>query len=403
MLSYSYIQAACKYSAYLRNLIQNDRLDTDFLSQIIEARLPSDFFSNFANWTEFIDQLDEMNLKKELRHLRCIVFIHLLIRDLAHLASLDEVMETMSDLAEFTLLQAQKWVERYYSLRYGCPIGEESLRHQHLSIIAMGKLGGRELNVSSDIDLIFTFPEEGATDGLRSISQQEFFTKVAQKLIRIIDEVTEDGRVFRVDMRLRPYGDSGPIVLSETALENYLLTQGREWERYAWLKARVISPYPNHVDQLVCPFVYRKYLDYYSLEAMKKLHHRIKQDISLSVAIENIKLGFGGIREVEFIAQIFQLIRGGNLAELQLRGTQAALKGIKDLHLLSREHSDKLLEAYRFLRHVEHRLQYRNDQQTQLLPSQPVEQNLLAESMGFADYASFLKVLGAYREEVNAL
>ena len=197
---------------------------------------------------------------------------------------------------------------------YGTPIGRYTKSPQHLSVVAMGKAGGYELNVSSDIDLIFIYPESGNTDGRRERGNQEFFTKVGQKLIALLNDITADGQVFRVDMRLRPDGDSGALVLSETALEQYLITQGREWERYAWCKGRVVTPYPNDIKSLVRPFVFRKYLDYSAYEAMRNLHRQIRSEVSKKGMADNIKLGAGGIREVEFIAQIFQMIRGGQNA-----------------------------------------------------------------------------------------
>jgi len=267
----------------------------------------------------------------------------------------------------------------------------------------MGKAGGYELNVSSDIDLIFVYPESGDTDGRRERGNQEFFTKVGQKLIALLNDITADGQVFRVDMRLRPDGDSGALVLSETALEQYLITQGREWERYAWCKGRVVTPYPNDIKALVRPFVFRKYLDYSAYEAMRNLHRQIRSEVSKKGMADNIKLGAGGIREVEFIAQIFQMIRGGQMRTLQLKGTQETLMKLAELGIMPSENVETLLAAYRFLRDVEHRLQYWDDQQTQTLPSSPEQQQLLAESMGFDSYAAFSDDLNAHRTKVNQL
>ncbi|MCV2503479.1 MAG: bifunctional glutamine synthetase adenylyltransferase/deadenyltransferase, partial [Neisseriaceae bacterium] len=303
------VQKAIPYSAFLERLLQSRRIDQDKLNYLSEKPLPDNFFNAFAPWNEIIEQLNEEELKKQLRRLRTITFSQLLVRDLALVGSLNEVMQTMTKLADFSLLKAQELAEKQYSIRYGNPIGSVSQNIQHLTIIAMGKMGGYELNASSDIDIIFNFPEDGMTDGKKSISNQEFFSKVAKKIIAIIDDITEDGRVFRVDTRLRPNGDSGPIVMSEDGLENYLLREGREWERYAWIKARVVSPFPNNIRSLVTPFIYRKYLDFNSFQAMRKLHQQIRPEISRNDLNDNIKLGHGGIREIEFIAQIFQMIR----------------------------------------------------------------------------------------------
>jgi [glutamine synthetase] adenylyltransferase / [glutamine synthetase]-adenylyl-L-tyrosine phosphorylase len=268
------IESAQRYSPYLYNLINSKQISTTQLSSLLNEPLSCGFFHNFTSWDKIENTLNEHQLKYYLSLLRCLTFAQVMVRDLNHLASLEEVMLTMSNLADFCLIKAQRLTEKLYTQRYGEPIGTESQNIQHLTIIAMGKLGGQELNVSSDIDLIFTYPEEGRSSGRRQISLQEFFIKTTQKIIQLIDNTTENGRIFRVDNRLRPYGDSGSIVMSEEALENYLLTQGRAWERYAWIKARVVSPYPNRIKKLITPFVYRKYLDFNSLESMRQLHRQ---------------------------------------------------------------------------------------------------------------------------------
>ncbi len=224
---------------------------------------------------------------------------------------------------------------------------------------------------------------------------------MGQKLIALLGDITADGQVFRVDMRLRPDGDSGALVASETALEQYLITQGREWERYAWCKARVVTPYANDIAALVRPFVFRKYLDYNAYHAMRELHRQIKQEVQKRGMEHNIKLGAGGIREIEFIAQIFQMIRGGQNPGLQLKGTQETLAKLGELGILPEDTVARLLAAYRFLRDTEHRLQYWDDQQTQTLPDNPEQQTQLAISMGFADYAAFSGSLKTQRDFVN--
>ena len=197
---------------------------------------------------------------------------------------------------------------------------------QELIVIGMGKLGGRELNVSSDIDLIFVYPDDGETDGERGISNFEFFTRLGKQLINAIADVTEHGQVFRVDMRLRPNGDSGPLVCSFEMLENYLITQGREWERYAWIKARPLSGgQQDELEAIRRPFVFRKYLDYGTINAMRELHAQIRREVERKDMADNVKLGPGGIREIEFVAQVFQLIRGGRDQKLQIKPTCAVL------------------------------------------------------------------------------
>ncbi|QRN41132.1 MAG: bifunctional [glutamate--ammonia ligase]-adenylyl-L-tyrosine phosphorylase/[glutamate--ammonia-ligase] adenylyltransferase [Neisseriaceae bacterium] len=397
------VQEAIPYSAFLERLLQSGRVDETKLNQLALSPLPDNFLTNFAPWDQIIEQLNESELKKQLRRLRTITFSQLLIRDLSMQGNLNEVMQTMTKLADFSLLKAQALTEQQYSLRYGYPIGSNHQNIQHLTIIAMGKMGGYELNASSDIDIIFSFPEDGITNGKKSISNQDFFSKVAKKIITIIDDITEDGRVFRVDTRLRPNGDSGPIVMSENGLEHYLLREGREWERYAWTKARVVSPFPNNIHTIATPFIYRKYLDFNSFQAMRKLHQQIRQEISRSDLNDNIKLGYGGIREIEFIAQIFQMIRGGELTDLQVKSTVETLQRLHKLQILDEKKINLLLKAYFFLRNLEHRLQYKEDQQTQNLPQNSIDQNLIAKSMGFKQYDDFLSQLDIHRDNVNTL
>ncbi|MEQ1914327.1 MAG: bifunctional [glutamate--ammonia ligase]-adenylyl-L-tyrosine phosphorylase/[glutamate--ammonia-ligase] adenylyltransferase, partial [Sideroxydans sp.] len=273
-------------------------------------------------------------------------------------------------------------------------------------VIGMGKLGGGELNVSSDIDLIFVFPEDGETNGARSLSNQEFFSRVGRKLIALINDLTADGFVFRVDMRLRPYGDSGPLAMSFAALEEYLVAQGREWERYAWIKARVVSPaasaHTSELENLARPFVFRKYLDFGAFDSMRKLHAQIKAEVARKERHNNIKLGRGGIREIEFIAQVFQLIRGGRDAQLRIRPTQQVLRQIAQDEELSADVVEKLNHSYIFLRNLEHRLQYLNDQQTQALPDDAANQEIIASAMGYANYSALLAVLDPLRDFVSA-
>ncbi|MDO5685892.1 MAG: bifunctional [glutamate--ammonia ligase]-adenylyl-L-tyrosine phosphorylase/[glutamate--ammonia-ligase] adenylyltransferase [Neisseria sp.] len=399
----SALDIARPYSPFLSRLLDNGLLDAADLTRRIAQPLTTEDFAVFADWEGFQAASDEAGLAQALRRLRRLVMAHIMVRDLARLSDLAEVTGTITRFADFAINRAADFAHAYYVDFYGEPIGQYSHAPQRLSVIAMGKMGGFELNVSSDIDLIFIYPESGETDGKRSRSNQEFFTKVGQKLIALLNDVTADGQVFRVDMRLRPDGDSGPLVMSEAALEHYLITQGREWERYAWTKARVVTPYAGDVATLVRPFVYRKYLDFNAYEAMRALHRQIRQEVERKGMENNVKLGAGGIREVEFIAQIFQLIRGGQIKALQLKGTQETLLKLAELHLLEDNDAEVLLAAYRFLRDVEHRLQYWEDCQTQTLPESAAQQTLLAHSMGFADYAAFSGSLNDHRAAVNAL
>ena len=395
------LQTAAPFSLWLQRQLANQTLNLDILAQWLPRPLTPADYAQFANWQQLQADGNEAEIARQLRILRRHVLAHIITRDLARQSTLDEVTHTITQFADFAINTALGYAHAHYQALYGTPIGRHTGAAQHLTVIAMGKAGGDELNVSSDIDLIFTYPESGDTNGKRARSNQEFFTKVGQKLIALLNDHTADGQVFRVDMRLRPDGDSGALVASETALEQYLITQGREWERYAWCKARVVTPHANDIAALVRPFVFRKYLDYNAYHAMRELHRQIRQEVQKRGMEHNIKLGAGGIREVEFIAQIFQMIRGGQNRSLQLKGTQETLAKLGEIGILPPDTVAQLLAAYRFLRNVEHRLQYWDDQQTQTLPDSPAQQTQLAISMDFADYPAFLGSLKTHRDFVN--
>jgi [glutamine synthetase] adenylyltransferase / [glutamine synthetase]-adenylyl-L-tyrosine phosphorylase len=348
---------------------------------------------------------EELALAKSLRDLRKRVMLHVLTRDLGGLCDLNEVMSTMTMLAELTVQRALDFAMQSQTLLYGQAIGIDTGKPQDLLVIGMGKLGGGELNVSSDIDLIFVFAEDGATNGARSIDNSDFFNRVGRKIISLINDITADGFVFRVDMRLRPYGDSGALSMSFTSLEEYLVTQGREWERYAWIKARVIAPVEctatAELIKLVQPFVFRKYLDFGAFESMRKLHAQIRLEVKRRDRFNNVKLGPGGIREVEFIAQVYQLIRGGIDALLRIRPTQAVLKQLTLNGQISAETASQLDTAYIFLRNLEHRLQYLDDQQTQELPEKEEDQQIIAYAMGFSNFNLMLQTFNHHRDLVS--
>lgn len=400
-MSHSILQSVLPYSPWLARQLDNQRLNLDLLSDWFTRPITPSDYQQFTDWQNLQLNENEEELAKQLRILRRHVLAQIMTRDMARLSDLAEVTRTITEFADFAVNTALSFSYQYYTDMYGTPIGHYTQQPQFLSVVAMGKAGGFELNVSSDIDLIFIYPEKGSTNGKRERTNQEFFTKVGQKVIALLDEITADGQVFRVDMRLRPDGDSGALVCSETALEQYLVTQGREWERYAWCKGRVVTPYPNDIQAIVRPFVFRKYLDYNAYQAMRDLHRQIRQEVQKRGMTENVKLGAGGIREVEFIAQIFQMIRGGQNRTLQLKGTQETLHKLAELTILPYEVVDKLLSAYVFLRDVEHRLQYWDDQQTQMLPENESQQNLLAQSMEFADWQAFSGCLNEHRTFVN--
>lgn len=366
----------------------------------------------------------EVALKRALRLLRNEVFGALVERDLSGAATLDEVTGTMTDLAEFAVRTAISVIGQELSALHGQPIGQSTGEVQELVVVGMGKLGGRELNVSSDIDLIFLYDDDGDTQGgPRPLSNHEYFTKLGRRLINALADVTEDGYVFRVDMRLRPNGDAGPLACSLGMLEEYFVVQGREWERYAWIKGRVItdptSPYAGRViqqlERVTGPFVFRRYLDYGVISAIRALHAQIRSEAAkrsnganqqrdgeghLQARSPNIKLGRGGIREIEFVAQVFQLIRGGQDFGLRVRPTLEVLRAASERGLIDAEAVARLTEAYRFLRQLEHRLQYIEDAQTHNLPGSPEDQLRVARMMGFDDYAALVTRLEAYQDEV---
>jgi glutamate-ammonia-ligase adenylyltransferase len=347
-------------------------------------------------------EADEAQLARRLRQARRAVMMHTITRDLNGLADLGEVMRTVTMLAEHSVTAATRNLHAALAQAHGEPVGAGTGRPQRLLVLGMGKLGGAELNVSSDIDLIFLYEEDGETAGPRKISNHEFFTRLGRKLINALSELTADGFVFRVDMRLRPYGDSGPLVMSFDMLENYLLTQGREWERYAWVKAREVTGAPTGtLEQLSTPFIYRRHLDFSALASLRELHAQIRAEVGRRELHGDVKLGPGGIREIEFIAQVFQIIRGGRDPGLRLRPTLAALSALEARGLLPAEAVAELRGAYRFLRNLEHRIQYLDDQQTQMLPASPDDRAVIARAMGFRDEPDFLGVLERQRAAVT--
>jgi glutamate-ammonia-ligase adenylyltransferase len=393
----SAIARAQSFSFYLARTLTAHPEEEVRLADGIDVPFSSQDMEHFSDWAHLATP---ETLAPALRALRRAVMARLIARDVGGLADLDEVVTTISSLAEFAVRTALP-VACGALAQYGTPIGEESGSAQTLIVVGMGKLGGMELNASSDIDLIFIYPENGQTDGERTLSNHEYFCQVGKRLIALLNDVTADGQVFRVDMRLRPYGDSGPLAMSFSALENYLLTQGREWERYAWIKARALTGDAAGLADLVRPFVYRKYLDYNAYGAVRDLSSQIRREIARRDMANNIKLGPGGIREIEFIAQVFQLIRGGREKSLQLRSTRETLQRLGELRLLEPSAVTELLAAYGFLRNLEHRLQYVDDQQTQTLPEQGDALERIAGSMGFASADAFLSVLERHRRHVT--
>ena len=345
---------------------------------------------------------DAATLASELRLLRSRVALATLLRDLTGRADLAEVCATQTRLAEIAIAAALDLHHRALVAVHGEPIGADSGMPQSLIVVAMGKLGGRELNVSSDVDLVFVYPEDGATAGPRALANQEFFDRLGRRVISALADVTAEGFVFRVDMRLRPYGDSGPLSCSFAALEDYLVTQGRTWERYAWLKARPLTGDRGaELERLIAPFVFRKYLDYDAYAGLRDVHRQIREQGRRKDHARNIKLGPGGIREIEFIVQALQLVRGGREPGLRVRGTLPALAAVGARGLLQRPAVAELVAAYRALRNLEHRLQYRDDQQTHDVPTSAVELQWLARACGASDAGALRAAINAQRNVVE--
>ena len=385
--------------------VANARQFSSFLERLLAAT--PDLLHNVDLRAPVEVSLDDFDtgskvaLYHALRQLRRRTLATLMVRDLAGWATLNDVTGAMTLLAEVTVRAALDWIVRDFADTFGTPRNAKG-DAQSLIVVGMGKLGGAELNVSSDIDLVFVYSEDGDTDGSRALSNHEYFSRVGRALIAALGDATEDGFVFRVDMRLRPYGDSGPLAVSFDMLENYLITQGREWERYAWIKARVITAEPaGALMTLVRPFIYRRYLDYSAFASMRKLHRQIQHEIERRDRADDIKLGRGGIREIEFIAQVFQLIRGGRDDALRRQPTLEVLDLLAKRELLPVAIVGDLSHAYNFFRNLEHRLQYQDDQQTHVLPADAEIRERIAHSMGCADTAALLAVIQQHRNVVS--
>lgn len=347
---------------------------------------------------------DETTLHQQLRYFRQQEMVRIIWRDLAGWANLAETVGDLSAMADTCIQQSLTLLHQWQCNDLGAPYDLEG-NQQQLIVLAMGKLGAGELNLSSDIDLIFTYPQQGETQGgSRSLSNEEFFTRLGRKLIQSLDSVTVDGFVFRVDMRLRPFGDSGTLVANFNAMEDYYQTQGREWERYAMIKARAITGIDSakkEIMVLLRPFVYRRYLDYGVFGSLREMKAMIAAQLHRKGMEGNIKLGSGGIREIEFIGQVFQLIYGGRDKPLQQRPILTILDLLSQRGLLTEYAVKELKLAYDFLRRTEHRIQAWADQQTHLLPEDKQARLRIASLMGFADWDSFSSVLAEHRQQVQ--
>ena len=370
-----------------------------------------------------------LELGAALRVLRHLVMERLVVLDTECAAPLHTVTCAVTELAELALDEALAQAQLELDDLYGAPLYEDPsipaamvaaqgpvLKRAELWIIGMGKFGARELNVSSDIDLIYVYDMDGETAGNSAgrnrITNHEYFAKAVKRIYALVGDTTEHGNVFRVDLMLRPNGSSGPAAVSLGALEEYFLVQGREWERFAWLKSRVVAPRAavtggtaHALRSVVLPFVFRRYLDYSVFESLRSLHRQIRDHASKRAAghperAHDVKLSRGGIREIEFTVQLLQVVRGGTFPELRRRPTLDALVRLHHANLMPAATAHALAEAYIFLRQVEHRIQYLDDQQTHILPTRDDDLAWLAHTLGFADTPAFLAQLDAHREAV---
>ena len=348
----------------------------------------------------------EEQLHQCLRLFRLVEMVDIAVGDFLLARTLDESLKRLSALADNLIIATNNWLSLLCQAKWGIPVNSAG-ETQHLLVYGMGKLGGQELNFSSDIDLIFVYPEAGQTQGVRrSIDNQLFFTRLGQKLITALNQQTADGFVYRVDMRLRPFGESGPLVLSFNAMENYYQDQGRDWERYAMLKARLIGDgkYHGQLSNMLRPFVYRRYIDFSVIDSLRRMKSAIAQEVRRKQLTNNIKLGAGGIREVEFIVQVFQMIRGGRVSELQYRNLLTVLPLLVKHEELSADSAQILNDSYRFLRRVENIIQALNDQQTQTLPENELDQQRLVTILAdpnCLDWLTFLQQLAFHMQGVH--
>lgn len=401
--------AAMLRSPFLKEVVQrNPNQVADWLARrpVSECLTPEQV-KRIAQ--DYLDEVsDEPSLHRALRQFRRETMFRIIWRDFLRLSDLDETMAAVSAMADTAISGALDWLYDDSCKQWGTPWGDDPVTGkpapQRMLVMGMGKLGGYELNVSSDIDLIFAFPSNGETrDGSRVLDNQQFFVRLGQRLIQALDQITADGFVFRVDMRLRPYGQSGALALSFSALESYYQDQGRDWERYAMVKARIVAGDSAAGDVLMTslrPFVYRKYIDFSAFESLRSMKSMISREVRRKGLENNIKLGRGGIREIEFVVQAFQLIRGGRDRELQQRELQRILPELVNLELLPQQVTDELGDAYVFLRNLEHALQGMQDQQTQELPDDPESRARVALIMEFDSWDECMTAMNAHRDKV---
>ncbi|MEB5706592.1 bifunctional [glutamate--ammonia ligase]-adenylyl-L-tyrosine phosphorylase/[glutamate--ammonia-ligase] adenylyltransferase [Pantoea anthophila] len=390
-------------------VLENLQQHPDWWQAMRDQPPQPDEWQHYAAWlNQALSTVDsEASLMRELRLFRRRMLVRVAWMQALQQATTVQSLQQLSVLAEVLISRARDWVWQACCHDFGTPCNADG-EAQPLLILGMGKLGGGELNFSSDIDLIFAWPENGTTrGGRRELDNAQFFTRMGQRLIKVLDQPTMDGFVYRVDMRLRPFGDSGPLVMSFAALEDYYQEQGRDWERYAMVKARLMGDdqdrWSLELQQMLRPFVYRRYIDFSVIQSLRNMKGMISREVRRRGLKNNIKLGAGGIRETEFIVQVFQLIRGGRERSLQLRALLPTLEAIKTLALLPAEQVDALREAYLFLRRLENLLQSLGDEQTQTLPEDALHRARLAWAMDCADWATLMTQLDSQMAAVRTI
>lgn len=389
-------------SRYAERLVARDPSHLDELRCYGETALTAEMFH--AALPSQLGNLSEVNFNHALRQLRQRAMLRLIFRDINGLAALDEVLTCISALADVTLAAATDFHRHAVARAYALPPTWADDPASELAVVAMGKLGAHELNVSSDIDLIFVHADDG--DATAARTWRDYHVAVGKGIIRSLDTQDENGFVFRVDMRLRPFGDSGGLVSSIASLADYFRQHARPWERYAWLKARALTggaALKTALEALVLPFVFRRYHDFNAINEMRELFAQIRNEAIKRNKQDDIKVGVGGIRQIEFIAQLHQLIRGGREVPLQTRSTRAALTALAARELLTPLDAARLQTAYAFLRNLEHRLQYLDDTQTQALPSNEADRTRVAQAMNFPDWETFHSALTSHRDIVKVV
>ncbi|MDT8429312.1 MAG: bifunctional [glutamate--ammonia ligase]-adenylyl-L-tyrosine phosphorylase/[glutamate--ammonia-ligase] adenylyltransferase [Pseudomonadales bacterium] len=401
------VWAASDYAANL--CIQRPAALLNLLnSQTLEKTISTEFSALLAEQlggllTEEAPR-DDSRLKQVLRHFQQEQMLRIIWRDVCGKAEVMETCADMSALADACLQNTLRVLHQWCAAQWGEPVGESSGLPQSLIVIGMGKLGANELNLSSDIDLVFAYPEAGTTQGKPdSLSNQQFFTRLGQALIDALDATTPDGFVFRVDMRLRPYGSEGALVCSFDAMENYYQSQGRDWERYAMIKARIVAGDQQQGKELLSrlrPFVYRRYLDFSTFDSLRSMKLQINKQVRRRGMSQDIKLGPGGIREIEFIVQALQLVHGGRDSSLQTRSLHQALIVLGEHAYLPQNDLDELWQAYLFLRKLENSLQALANKQTQLLVKTALEQQRIAFALGFTNWEEMMTSLDSHRKKV---